>query len=76
MENINKYSYIWLCSNLLHKYVHFISDCEFFPNFDIKCYIDDIYLSKSSNEILFKVKTNNKFLTVGSNMKNLQFEIL
>lgn len=76
MELISKYSYIWICNNLINKKIHFISDCEFFPNFNIEGYIKDIKLSKSTSEILFTVAVKNKTLTIGSNMKNLQFEIM
>ena len=76
MELISKYSYIWMCNNLINKKIHFISDCEFFPNFNIERYIKDINLSKSTSEILFTVAVKNKTLTIGSNMKNLQFEIM
>ena len=76
MELISKYSYIWMCNNLINKKIHFISDCEFFPNFNIEGYIKDIKLSKSTSEILFTVAVKNKTLTIGSNMKNLQFEIM
>lgn len=76
MELISKYSYIWMCNNLMNKKIHFISDCEFFPNFNIEGYIKDIKLSKSTSEILFTVAIKNKTLTIGSNMKNLQFEIM
>lgn len=76
MELISKYSYIWMCNNLMNKKIHFISDCEFFPNFNIEGYIKDIKLSKSTSEILFTVAVKNKTLTIGSNMKNLQFEIM
>ena len=75
MELLSKYSYIWMCNNLMNKKIHFISDCEFFPNFNIEGYIKDIKLSKSTSEILFTVAVKNKTLTIGSNMKNLQFEI-
>lgn len=76
MDLISKYSYIWMCNNLMNKKIHFISDCEFFPNFNIEGYIKDINLSKSTSEILFTVAVKNKTLTIGSNMKNLQFEIM
>ena len=77
MELVNKYSYIWLCQNLINKKVNFISDCEFFPNFNVTGYIADIKLSKTSNEILFTINTtNNKKLIIGSNMNNLQFKII
>lgn len=57
------------------KNVRFISNCEFFPNFDVIIKVDKIYIK--GPEILFEglTKTNKK-LTIGSNMKNLQFEIV
>ena len=62
--------------SLLLKKVRFKSDCEFFSNFDVKCKIMDIH--QKNNEILFEVIVypSNKHLTIGSNMKNLSFEIL
>ena len=76
MEKISLYSYIDIYRLLFHKKVHFTSDCEFFPNFDIKAYVYDIYLR--DNEIMFETKniSNDKKLTIGSNMKNLKFEII
>ena len=57
------------------KNVHFTSDCEFFPNFDVVIKINDIYIKNT--EIIFKGKTKtNKMLMIGSNMHNLQFEIV
>ena len=76
MEKISLYSYIDIHKLLFHKKVHFTSDCEFFPNFDVNVYIYDIYLR--DNEIMFETKniSNDKKLTIGSNMKNLKFEII
>ena len=76
MEKISLYSYIDIHKLLFHKKVHFTSDCEFFPNFDVNVYVYDIYLR--DNEIMFETKniSNSKKLTIGSNMKNLQFEII
>ena len=76
MEPISKYSFIWLSKNLHNKKVNFISDCEFFPNFNVIGIVDDIQISKHNNEILFTVNVNNKKLTIGSNMKNLQFKLV
>ena len=76
MEKISLYSYIDIHKLLFHKKVHFTSDCEFFPNFDVNVYVYDIYLR--DNEIMFETKkiSNDKKLTIGSNMKNLKFEII
>ena len=76
MDNISSYSYIKLHKMLLNKKVHFISDCEFFPDFDVQVYIYEIYIR--NNETIFETKniSNGKRLTIGSNMKNLRFELL
>lgn len=74
MNPVNKYSLFDLSKLINHK-VRFTSDCEFFPNFDVICKIKKVHMK--GNEILFEVNTvkNNKHLTIGSNMKNLQFEL-
>lgn len=78
MKLINSLSYLNMVSQLLKKKVRFISDCEIFPNFDVKVLVNDIHISKTSNEIIFETTnlSNKKHLTIGSNMKNLQFELL
>ena len=78
MEQINKYSYNQIIKLLLHKHIHFISDCDFFDNFDIKCKVNNISLNYNRNEIMFDciLMHNKKHITIGSNMKNLQFEII
>ena len=78
MEFVKNLSYIDICKRLNNRKVHFISDCELFPNFDVIVHVYQINLSKT-NEILFETKVLNnthKHLTIGSNMKNLRFEIL
>ena len=59
---------------LIGKNITFISDCEFFPNFNVTGILIGIYIK--NNEILFKlnVKSKKDFI-VGSNMKNLKFKI-
>ena len=75
MKPISKISYAEL-QNLLNKNIHFTSDCEFFPNFNIIATLLSYKITKY--EIVFEVKisSNNKFITIGSNMKNLQYEII
>ena len=77
MEKVSSKSYIDLHKLLFHKKIHFTSDCEFFPEFDVKVYVYDIYIEKNG-EIIFETKniSNGKKLTIGSNMKNLQFKII
>ena len=75
MEPIKDYPFELIYKKIFGKNVRFKSDCEFFPNFDVIIKINKV--SINGNEILFEGKTKNgKLLTIGSNMKNLQFEII
>ena len=75
MQKVKKMSLLDLSKALIGHKVRFISDCEFFPNFDVTCNVKQIYMK--GNEMIIEVNTlNNKHLTIGSNMKNLQFELL
>lgn len=75
MEYIKNYTFDIIYKKIFGKNTRFVSDCEFFPNFDVIIKVNRIYLRL--NEIMFEGKTkNNKKLTIGSNMKNLQFEII
>ena len=75
MQLVKGISYDKIYKMTFGKNIRFISDCEFFPNFDIICKVKNIYIK--NNEILFDVITSsNKKLTIGSNMKNLQFEFV
>lgn len=60
---------------LIGRIVHFKSDCEFFPNFDVTGKVLSYKLY--NNELLIKIKLpNGKLIDVSSNMKNLSFEII
>lgn len=62
--------------NLLGKKVHFKSDCELFPNFDVYGKVIGIYRA-SNLEIMFKFLSNTgKTIEIGSNMKNLRYELI
>ena len=75
MQKVKKMSLLDLSKTLIGHKVRFISDCEFFPNFDVTCNVKQIYMK--GNEMIIEVNTlNNKHLTIGYNMKNLQFELL
>jgi hypothetical protein len=76
MKKIKGLSLLDLSKTLIGHKVRFISDCEFFPNFDITCKVYEI--TSNGNEFLIQTKVypSNKKITVGSNMKNLQFELL
>lgn len=76
MESIKKYSFQNLIKMLIGKKVHMTSDCEFFPNFNIKGKVLSYYIK--GNELIFKIKTipMKKTIDIGSNMKNLKFEII
>lgn len=73
MKRIDNLNYKELYS-LLNKTVRFISDCEFFPNFDVSGKIVKITFNKGEYIFLLRLK-NKKEIEVGSNMKNLQFEL-
>lgn len=76
MEYIKDYTFDILYKKIFGKNIHFVSDCEFFPNFDVIIKVQKIYFAKN-NEIIFEGKTKTKkILKIGGNMKNLQFEIL
>ena len=71
---VNKYSYIDLNKLLIGKIVRFKSDCDIFPNFDVTGKV--ISITPIKNELLIKILRNKKHYDIGSNMKNLSFEIL
>ena len=76
MELVKNLSFNELYKQIFGKNVRFICDCQFFPNFDVIIKVNDISIAKN-NEILIKGKTkSNKALSIGSNMLNLQFEIV
>lgn len=79
MKLVSKYTYSALTKILLGRTVRFTSDCEFFPKFDVTGKI--VEMKMRNGEILIDVIINNsnkthRRITIGSNMKNLQFEIL
>lgn len=77
MEKISSYTIEEITSKLLGKRVRFTSDCELFPNFDVNVQVNSISISESK-EILFncKILNNRKNITIGSKMKNLNFQII
>lgn len=75
MKSIKLYSYTWLMKSLVNKKVRFTSDCEFFPNFDVKGKILESHIK--GTELIFKLKVSpTKTIDIGTNMKNLKFEII
>lgn len=60
--------------NLINHTVHFTSDCEFFPNFDVVCKV--LNITYNGSEHIFKVQVDNKKIEIGTNMKNLKYEII
>lgn len=75
MELVKNYLIDELINMLIGRTVHFKSDCEFFPNFDVTGKVLSYKLY--NNELLIKIKLpNGKLIDVGSNMKNLSFEII
>lgn len=76
MELVKNYSLKDISNKIFGKKVRFKSTCEFFPNFDVSCKVNNIYIDKS--EIMFKVTvlSSHKQLIIGGNMKELTFELL
>ena len=70
MNPIKNYGYNILNNMLLGKIVQFISDCEFFPNFNVTGKV--ISMTMKNGETIINVIENktNKHLSIGSNMKN------
>lgn len=58
----------------LGKKAQFTSDCEFFPFFNVIGIIQNIIFN--GKEYIFEVKSNNKIIKIGSNMKNLTMKII
>lgn len=77
MEFTKKYSNNKLIKLLLGKRVHFKSDCELFPNFDVTGRVVDHTYAKNG-ELILKVKSMNspRILPIGTNMNRLRFEVL
>lgn len=63
--------------NLNGKNVRFVSDCTLFDNFDITGNVLSITI-RDNIEFIFQIRNNktNKIIKIGSNMSNLQFEII
>lgn len=76
MERLSKYTYENISKLFNGKIIHMKSDCEFFPNFDVTGRI--IKYDIVNTELILTMKTinQNKIIKIGSNMKNLTFEIL
>lgn len=75
MKLVKKESFPTLIQNLVGKKCHFTSTCEFFPNFNVKGLIISYYIK--GNELVLKMKTTSgKIIDIGSNMKELKYEIL
>ena len=77
VEKISSYTIEKITNKLLGKRVRFTSDCELFPNFDVKVQVISVSISQN-REILFDCRniSNRKKLVIGSNMRNLKFQIL
>ena len=75
MNPIKNYGYNILNNMLLGKIVQFISDCEFFPNFNVTGKV--ISMTMKNGETIINVIENktNKNLSIGSNMNNLRFTV-
>ena len=75
MELVKKYPINILKQKMLGKKVHFTSDCQLFPNFNVTGKV--ISMTMKNGETIINVIENktNKHLSIGSNMKNLRFTV-
>jgi len=75
MELVKKYSINLLRNKLLGKKVHFTSDCQLFPNFNVTGKV--IQISLSGTIPLFKtILTSGKTIDIDGGMSNLSFELI
>jgi len=75
MEAVKKYPINILRNKLLGKRVHFTSDCQLFPNFDINGKV--IEINMSGNIPLIKtILKNGKTINIDGGMSNLEFELV
>lgn len=75
MEILKKYPYNKLTSKLLGKKVHFTSDCQLFPNFNVTGKVVNISLEKGI-PLIKTILTSGKTIHIDGGMSNLQFEVL
>ena len=75
MVHVKKYPINILREKLLGKKVHFTSDCQLFPNFDIIGKPVSIELINGI-PLIKTILTNGKTINVDGGMSNLQFEVL
>ena len=75
MEILKKYPYNKLTSTLLGKKVHFTSDCQLFPNFNVTGKVVNISLEKGI-PLIKTILTSGKTINIDGGMSNLQFEVL
>lgn len=76
MEKIKNYSYLQLRKLLIGKTVNFISDCELFPNFNVTGKVISIKIANQYENLITVKRPNQKMIDIGTNMKNLQFQVL
>lgn len=72
---VKNISYNILSKSILGKTVNFKSDCEFFPNFNVTGKVYKLELRQDETLIYVKTRQGKK-LTIGSNMKNLEYTII
>jgi hypothetical protein len=75
MELVKKYSINILRNKLLGKKVHFTSDCQLFPNFNVTGKVIEINLS-GSIPLIKTILNSGKTMNIDGGMSNLSFEIV
>lgn len=76
MKKVSGMSYQQLKSELLGKKAHFMSDCELFPNFNVYGKVIEMHIGSHLETIMKFLSSNGKTIEIGSNMKNLKYEII
>lgn len=75
MELVRKYPINILREKLLGKKVHFTSDCQLFPNFNVTGKVVEISLS-GGIPLLKTILTSGKTIHIDGGMSKLSFELL
>ena len=74
MELVKKYPINILKQKMLGKKVHFTSDCQLFPNFNVTGKVIEINLS-GNIPLIKTILTNGKIINIDGGMSNHSFEL-
>jgi hypothetical protein len=68
--------YLEASRTLTGRMVRFTSDCELFRNFDVTGRVLRVYVNGTETVFDLKVRGHARTITVGSNMRNLMYDVL